>query len=588
MSRPGSDPAGTSAAPLGGSARWIRGVLRETGGAPGFSKALVAAFGVWYITLVLVIPRDLVLNGLLDDSFYYLHTARNIVAGLGSSFDGVEATNGYHPLWMILLLIPARLLTGHPDSLVRVGLLLGAVFGLGSLLLVRHILIRTAGAWAATVGILLFAWPRFFGQTLNLLETSLLLFLYAVLASLLLCLNRNGADNAEGPCIRAPLPSRSSSGGGKHKAVESPSAEFSDQASRRILIGLLLGLASLARLDTVFLLIAFGICGALEAWREGRSRGFIRALWIRLLPLVVASAVVLPYLVWNLTRFGHLQPVSGAAKSGFPVPDFQPGLLLRHPEFALLLLVGTGFFLASLKRPASAMVRMLGLFGLAGLLHMAYTLLFMRWGVDRWHFVLMMPAGLLGIPWLMERMLSRPSSGGSRWIRTSTIAIGVIAAVIVQGSSLMMRGGRHLAAVREAALWAADNLPEDTVFAMSDAGVFAYYGRRTTVNLDGLINSYDYLDALRTGRVSEYLHHRGVDYIFDQSAYGVPGLLDGTYEERTLRLWYRPRSRVAAEIIVRREDEVYRRDILSRPAALSRPEPNSLILYVLDPKLHLP
>jgi len=521
----------------------MREAPRDAGATPAVSLAFVVAFGIWYIVLVLIIPGDLVLNGLLDDSFYYLHTAMNIVTGLGSTFDGVEATNGYHPLWMIMLLVPARLLAGHPDMLVRVALFLGAATGLGSLLLVRRTLLHTAGGWAAAIGLLLFAWPRFFGQTLNLLETSLLLFLYMALAGLM---------------ARGESPYR---------------------ASRRIRIGLLLGLASLARLDTVFLLIAFGIFGVLEAWREGRNVGIVRALWMRLLPLAVASVVVLPYLVWNLTRFGHLQPVSGAAKSGFPVPEFHPDVLIRHPEFALLVMVGAGFFIASLRRPAGAMVRTLGLFGLAGLLHISYTIFFMRWGVDRWHFVLTIPAALMGIPWLMDRVLRRISWRGSRRIRVGAIGIGVIAAVIVQWSSLTAREGRHLAAVRDVALWAADNLPEDAVFAMTDAGVFAYYGGRTTVNLDGLINSYDYLDALRTGRVSEYLERRGVDYIFDQSAYGVPEWLDGTYEERVLRLWYRPRSRVAAEITVRREDEVYRRDILSRTAALSRRQPNSLILY---------
>ncbi|HID08358.1 MAG TPA: hypothetical protein EYP10_14555, partial [Armatimonadetes bacterium] len=38
-----------------------------------------------------------------DDVFYYLKTAMNIAQGHGSTFDGVNRTNGYHPLWMLLL-----------------------------------------------------------------------------------------------------------------------------------------------------------------------------------------------------------------------------------------------------------------------------------------------------------------------------------------------------------------------------------------------------------------------------------------------------------------------------------------------------
>lgn len=37
-----------------------------------------------------------------DDAYYYFKVAQNITEGLGSSFDGINLTNGYHPLWMII------------------------------------------------------------------------------------------------------------------------------------------------------------------------------------------------------------------------------------------------------------------------------------------------------------------------------------------------------------------------------------------------------------------------------------------------------------------------------------------------------
>ena len=62
-----------------------------------------------------------------DDAFYYLTVARNIAAGAGSTFDGVYFTNGYHPLWM-LLLIPVTSLDA--DSYLRFALLLGVTLNL--------------------------------------------------------------------------------------------------------------------------------------------------------------------------------------------------------------------------------------------------------------------------------------------------------------------------------------------------------------------------------------------------------------------------------------------------------------------------
>ena len=37
---------------------------------------------------------------LADDAYYYLKVAQNIATGAVSTFNGIDRTNGYHPLWM--------------------------------------------------------------------------------------------------------------------------------------------------------------------------------------------------------------------------------------------------------------------------------------------------------------------------------------------------------------------------------------------------------------------------------------------------------------------------------------------------------
>ena len=37
-----------------------------------------------------------------DDAYYYFKVAQNISEGRGSTFDGINSTNGYHPLWMLI------------------------------------------------------------------------------------------------------------------------------------------------------------------------------------------------------------------------------------------------------------------------------------------------------------------------------------------------------------------------------------------------------------------------------------------------------------------------------------------------------
>ncbi len=56
-----------------------------------------------------------------DDAYYYFKVAQNISEGNGSTFDGVNLANGYHPLWMVIcipifslarfdLILPLRIL----------------------------------------------------------------------------------------------------------------------------------------------------------------------------------------------------------------------------------------------------------------------------------------------------------------------------------------------------------------------------------------------------------------------------------------------------------------------------------------------
>ena len=39
-----------------------------------------------------------------DDAFYYFTIARHAAAGHGVTFDGLAPTNGFHPLWLVLLI----------------------------------------------------------------------------------------------------------------------------------------------------------------------------------------------------------------------------------------------------------------------------------------------------------------------------------------------------------------------------------------------------------------------------------------------------------------------------------------------------
>lgn len=88
-----------------------------------------------------------------DDAYFYFKTAQNISQGLGSTFDGVNPTNGYHPLWMLVcipifalarfdLILPLRILV-----LVMGGL--SAVSGVVLFRLLKQVLFEPVAMLAA-------------------------------------------------------------------------------------------------------------------------------------------------------------------------------------------------------------------------------------------------------------------------------------------------------------------------------------------------------------------------------------------------------------------------------------------------------
>ena len=66
---------------------------------------LFASVGVSLLWIALTASfRDVILRFVPDDAFYYLEIARRLRTAGRSTFDGINATNGYHPLWLLFLI----------------------------------------------------------------------------------------------------------------------------------------------------------------------------------------------------------------------------------------------------------------------------------------------------------------------------------------------------------------------------------------------------------------------------------------------------------------------------------------------------
>ena len=119
-----------------------------------------------------------------DDAYYYFKVAQNISEGLGSTFDGVNLANGYHPLWMLInipvfslarfdLILPLRILL----------LLMGALHAATAVLLYRlisRVLSETTGMLIAifwAFNLYIHATVTQFGLETGITAFSILLFL---------------------------------------------------------------------------------------------------------------------------------------------------------------------------------------------------------------------------------------------------------------------------------------------------------------------------------------------------------------------------------------------------------------------------
>jgi hypothetical protein len=67
----------------------------------------------------------------------------------------------------------------------------------------------------------------------------------------------------------------------------------------------------------------------------------------------------------------------------------------------------------------------------------------------------------------------------------------------------------------QSARWVEKNLGSDDVFAMKDAGNFGFYSRRKTINLDGLVNNFEYQKSLLQKEFEKYLKSKRVKYFVD-------------------------------------------------------------------------
>ncbi|MCC6803026.1 MAG: glycosyltransferase family 39 protein [Anaerolineae bacterium] len=431
-------------------------------------------------------------KALPDDAYYYFLTARNIVSGRGASIDGLNPSNGWHPLWMIVNTAVFSSIDGDPNMPVRAALALGALCDCLVAVCIYWGLRWLRSESAGVIGGLAYAiniMPIL--QSVNGLETGLAALMLALAWLWTLHL------------LRAP------------------------RIQTALLWGAIYGFAFLARTDSALVLACLGIY---TAWRLRHS-----LQWV-IVGAVVAVVIVAPWLIWNQVNFGSAfdqvsssavpwtararlagqQPslptyVEGLRVLVYPAYWIRGDYLGAPPIIGFLLWFLGGWCIFNALRTADQTARELArivLVLLAGgaLLVLVHTVI--RWYPRPWYFVITAQslALALGLFWNAIRRTS---------VRLTSLGVSLagmaLTGVMVWEIGLYPWQSGHQ---YTAALWARDNLPAGTRLASMNSGVIGYYSGLDTVNMDGVVNPQAFA-AIQGYRMLDYMQAIGVDYLLD-------------------------------------------------------------------------
>ncbi|HXZ85165.1 MAG TPA: hypothetical protein VEI82_06720 [Myxococcota bacterium] len=455
-----------------------------------------------------------------DDAYYYLAIARNAASGHGFTADGLSATNGFQPLWMWLLIPLAWLTSGATTPLLAATHLAVVLIFCGSGALLCALLRTRFGLGPALAGTGLLFVPPFLNVLLSGMESGLAVAVFVLLLRELL---DSGVLEA-----RAATP-------------------------RDLRTGVLVGLLLLARLDAVFIALALAGWLALAEWAGAAGTPGARALRVLRKGLAVfwpTLALVVPYLAWNERSFGHLVPISGVLKTDLAAPAFAPGNL--SPPYWGLVALALAAQSALRARGGSARVRAVLAALVAGLaLQALHAMVFMHWAVFSWHFALFIPIGAFSVAVLASALLERMPADVRPWLGLG-LAAGLALAQAISISRLPLA---FMGAAGAAGRWVAANLPADAVLAMKDSGAFGYFAERHVINLDGVVNSFEYQERLCRGELAAFLRERGVGYVCQHAV--PPEVRGGSYARYVQGYPCHLHGGGGSELTLRRDREVY-------------------------------
>lgn len=440
-----------------------------------------------------------------EDGFYALTIARNIAAGRGITIDGATWTNGFQPLFTFFEAACFLVARGDDELAGRLVVALSWLAHVAGALLAGGVALdarpdaegRLLRALVAAA--LYLSAAKFFADFYSGLETGLQL---AMVLALWRAVQRGAIDGVAG-CFG---------------------------------LGVLIGLAVLARIDLGFLAVALALWALLRGWRDTGVAALLRPAVMAL----AAAAVSSPWWLYNRLVFGSWLPTSGAAQQhwAFDTDRILEGLwalrvvlvpwifaweaeslatdLARSAMLALALALFLFMPTGSRRALASAVAQRTSGFGWALVLTMAALAVFYVGSFFAYWFYVryFAPLSLLAVVGLAV-VAAEFAARGVLGSLTIAAALAIVAAAGATMPWRAVQGGLGPSTHHAMVELVARAVPPGDVVAAGQSGTLGFF-RERVVNVDGKVNR----DALAfQDRMWVYLDQRGIRWFVDSPWY---------------------------------------------------------------------
>jgi|HigsolmetaAR202D_1030399.scaffolds.fasta_scaffold00001_74 hypothetical protein len=450
-----------------------------------------------------LLPLNVHLLMLEDDAWMVTAIARNVAIGNGMSADGVHPTNGFHPLYPVLLgslpylIAPNNLDFGFSANMVMCALLNAlVVFPLFGLL--RQFVERKY----ALLALLLFALnPYQVRLSVNAMESSLALLMLVSFCYYWYTFDRNSP-----------------------KAV--------------VVLGILAAFATMARLDIALIAAVVGfywlISELWKAWKADSSEQPVlaRLIAVSRLPFlfaIVATIVLIPYFARNRVLFGSFTPSSGRAlaymhsyvdsfalTSGTQIVaynslfnfSFVTSSALAFGLIVLMLILGV------LLIPRQIAWKLLPIWIFIPIQTCYYAYL-QQQGNPR-YYVGISVLLLVAFAVMLQTLDTKLPTQVGRVVLPALIVL-IVAGNTLEPFAFYQRQRDETSsqlAMYQAARWMSEFLPPEAVIAARNSGIYQYYSEHLVINIDGKLN-HEIVPVLEQRGLMDYLRANKVEYVVD-------------------------------------------------------------------------